>query len=86
MEHSEITRRFASNLRLAMEELGYSQKKLAKKAGCYQSFVSDVVNGKRIVRIHTADRFAKAVGVETWQIFLPKQQFLKVVRKENESE
>ncbi len=74
---NEIVRTFATNLRYAMEKIGYTQDDVAEQARCHQSYVSDIVNGKRVLRLDTAEKFAKVFGLELWQTLLPRREFIK---------
>ncbi len=75
MDTPAIVERFAQNIRYAMQKHRLTQTRIAKKMRCHQSFVSDVVNGKRAVRLQTAERFARAIDMELWHTLMPPKRF-----------
>lgn len=61
-------------LRELMDTRGFDQARLARYAGCSQSFVSQLVNGhKRSCSQELADDLAEALGVPTAVLFVPSE-------------
>ena len=58
----------ARNIRLLRAEKGMSQEALAFDSGINRTYVSDVERGIRNVSLDNISRFAKALGVEAWQL------------------
>ena len=52
------------NLKERLEELGISQRELARRAGIDDSYVCGIINGKRNPSIKIAIAIGKVVGVE----------------------
>lgn len=51
------------NLKFLREKRGYTQTKLADKAGIAQSIISDIESGNRNPRTDTIIKLSKALGV-----------------------
>lgn len=64
----------AENIKFLMKKRGWSQEKLAKKAGVSQRTVSNLLNPGSIdsPTIASAEKIADAFGLQFWHICIPK--------------
>ena len=59
-----ITARFAARLHYFRNERGLTQAALAQKSGLHTNFVSALENQRQIASLVTAERLARALGVD----------------------
>lgn len=62
-------KKLGENLRRIRSKAGISQSDVAKSLGVSRGFVSDIENGKRNPTLATIARIAKAINVETEELF-----------------
>lgn len=62
---------FGTRLRLAREELQYSQEVLAEKAGLHRTYIGQVERGERNISIDNLEKLADAVGQSLWEMLRP---------------
>lgn len=70
-EVSEERLIFARNLRKAREAAKLTQRGVAAKTGCAQSWVSEVETGLISISIDSMARLAHCVGVPLWKLLHP---------------
>jgi len=61
----------ARNLHYLMEDRGWTQAETAKRAGCDQKTISNILNEKKISKLDLVDSIAKAFGLHPWPLILP---------------
>ena len=66
---SDLSSRFGSVLTTKRLELGWTQDKLAEKAGLDRSFISGIERDTRSVSIITLEKLADALGMPTKGLF-----------------
>lgn len=59
------------NVRLRLKELRIPQAELARRAGCPNSYVSNVLHGKRVPGLDVIDRLAEALETTTPELLTP---------------
>lgn len=60
---------FLTNLRRAMDRLGFDQQELAEKSGVHYVTISRILNGHNEPNFETCERLAKAVEIDPPKIF-----------------
>ncbi|MDR0554270.1 MAG: helix-turn-helix transcriptional regulator [Treponema sp.] len=66
-----IRRTLAGNIRKYRKNLGYSQEKLAEKAGLSAQTLNDIEGCRRWVSAMTMTKLAKALHVDEYQLLMP---------------
>jgi len=61
------------NIKRFRSRLGLSQLHLALELGISTTFLSDIETGKKWVSAQTLTQLAKALKIETWELFKPEQ-------------
>jgi transcriptional regulator with XRE-family HTH domain len=61
--------RFGSTVRKYREERGYSQEKLAERAGLHRNYVGGVERGERNVALENIVKLARALSVSPRELF-----------------
>ena len=69
----EIQKAFGDNLRTIRLAHGISQEKLGFAAGMDRTYVNSVEQGKRNVSLVNIVRFAEALGLQTRDLFPPRE-------------
>jgi len=64
-----VKSRFGSRLRKLRDERGYSQEKLAERAGLHRNYVGGVERGERNVALENIVKLAKALSVKPSDLF-----------------
>jgi len=64
----------AGNIKKYRKDLGYSQEKLAEKAGLSSQTLNDIEGCRRWVSSTTLSKLAKALHIAEYQLFLPKNE------------
>ena len=62
----------AANIKRYRQALGFSQMKLAEKAGISTSLVASIETGKKFPSSTSLNKLRKAFNVEIHQLFLPE--------------
>ncbi len=57
-----LTRRIAERIRQKREQFGYSQERLAERAGIHRTYIGAVERGEKNVTVVMLDRIARALG------------------------
>jgi transcriptional regulator with XRE-family HTH domain len=65
-----IRSRFGNTLRKLRKKRGYSQEKLAERAGLHRNYVGDVERGKRNASLVNIVKFAKGLSVPPGDLFV----------------
>jgi transcriptional regulator with XRE-family HTH domain len=64
----------AGNIRKYRKNLGYSQEKLAEKAGLSAQTLNDIEGCRRWVSARTMTKLAKALNVAEYKLLLPENE------------
>ena len=67
-----IRRILAGNIRKYRKNFGYSQEKLAEKAGLSAQTLNDIEGCRRWVSAKTLTKLAKALHIAEYQLFMPE--------------
>jgi transcriptional regulator with XRE-family HTH domain len=67
-----IRRVLAGNIKKYRKDLGYSQEKLAEKAGLSAQTLNDIEGCRRWVSAMTMTKLAKALHVDEYQLLVPE--------------
>ncbi|MDR3723870.1 MAG: helix-turn-helix transcriptional regulator [Terracidiphilus sp.] len=70
MASRSVKFRFGSRLRQFREERGYSQEKLAERAGLHRNYVGGVERGERNVALENIVKLPKALSVSPRELFI----------------
>lgn len=63
----------ASNVIRIIDQSGLKKKAVAEKAGYSEQMLSDMLNGRRIIKIVDVERLGKALGVDVNALFSRKE-------------
>lgn len=69
MASRSVKSRFGTRLREIREERGYSQEKLAERAGLHRNYVGGIERGERNVALENIVKLAKALSVSPRELF-----------------
>jgi len=72
--HLQVIQNVSSNLRLARQQQGWSQEKLAAEAGVSRRMLVNIEAGGSNVSIATVDRLANALGLTFSEVVHPPQR------------
>lgn len=72
MNEEEIRDLFGYNLKRIRKLRNISQIQLAEKVNMAFTFINAIENGKKWVSSESMAKFTKALGIEAYQFFLPK--------------
>lgn len=64
---------FAHNVRQRRTALKLSQEELAERAGVHRTYVGMLERGEKNVTIYNIERIAEALGLEPYQLLIPKR-------------
>ena len=64
-----VKSRFGSTVRKLRDERGYSQEKLAERAGLHRNYVGGIERGERNVALENILKLAKALSVPPKELF-----------------
>ena len=70
MAPRSVKSRFGSTLRKLRDERGYSQEKLAERAGLHRNYIGGVERGERNVGLENIVKLAKALAVPPKDLFI----------------
>ncbi|MCI9408727.1 MAG: helix-turn-helix transcriptional regulator [Oscillospiraceae bacterium] len=72
----DIVKVFGTNVRRYRNEKGISQEKLAELSGLHRTYISDVERFQRSIALENIQRIADALEVETYKLFLEKEDLI----------
>ena len=61
----DIKKQLGQKIRELRQRKGYSQEKLASKAGLHRTYMSDIERGERNVSVENIEKIAKALSVKS---------------------
>lgn len=64
----------ASNVIRIIDCSGLKKKAVAEKAGYSEQMLSDMLNGRKIIKIVDVERLRKALGVDANALFVPRKE------------
>ncbi|MFP5205704.1 MAG: helix-turn-helix domain-containing protein [Acidobacteriota bacterium] len=70
MAPRSVKSRFGITLRKLRDERGYSQEKLAERAGLHRNYIGGVERGERNVGLENIVKLAKALSVSPRDLFV----------------
>ncbi len=65
----DIKKFYGRGIRQRRHELGWSQEKLAEKAGLHRTYVADVERGKRNISLENIIKLTEALGLTPGEFF-----------------
>jgi len=68
----ELKATFGKNVSARRERRGWSQEKLAEKAGVSRNAISDIENGDKFARAKTLVNIARAFETEVYELLKPE--------------
>ncbi len=72
----DIVKVFGTNVCRYRNEKGISQEKLAELSGLHRTYISDVERFQRSIALENIQRIADALEVETYKLFLEKEDLI----------
>lgn len=69
MATRSVKSRFGTRIRKLRDERGYSQEKLAERAGLHRNYVGGVERGERNVALENIVKLARALSVSPRDLF-----------------
>ena len=72
----DIVKVFGTNVRKYRNERGISQEKLAELSGLHRTYISDIERFQRSIALENIQRIADALEVETYKLFLEKEDLI----------
>jgi len=71
-EHIRIV--LAGNIKKHRKKFGYTQEKLAEKAGLSAQTLNDIEGCRRWISARTMTKLAKALNIDEYQLFIPEDK------------
>ncbi len=71
----DIIKVFGKNVRKYRTERRVSQEKFAELCGLHRTYISDIECFRRSISLDNIQKIADALGVETYRLFIPLQDF-----------
>ena len=72
----DIVRVFGTNMKKYRMQRGLSQEAFAEKCGLHRTYISGIERFQRNVSIENIQRIADALDVETYLLFVEKEEVL----------
>ena len=72
----DIVRVFGTNMKKYRMQRGLSQEAFAEKCGLHRTYISSIERFQRNVSIENIQRIADALDVETYLLFVEKEEVL----------
>lgn len=69
----DIIKVFGANLRKYRTAIGLSQEAFAEKCGLHRTYISAIECYRRSIALENVQRIADALGIETYKLFLEKE-------------
>ena len=66
---SEIAKILGQRIRSARTAKGYSQEKLAEKAGCHPTYIGQLERGEKNATVESIEKVAQALGISLSTLF-----------------
>ena len=66
---SEIAKILGLRIRSARTAKGYSQEKLAEKAGCHPTYIGQLERGEKNATVESIEKVAQALGISLSTLF-----------------
>ena len=73
MKISEYNAPVAENIKAIIEEKGLKQVIIAKRAGCSQQMLSDMLAGRKIIKVSDVVLLSSVLGVDANSLFRRKE-------------
>lgn len=74
MDIKELNSPVAENVKRIIAETGIKQIVVAKRIGCTSQELTDMIYGRRIIKINDIPKISSALGVEISTLFHPIQK------------
>lgn len=68
----DILKIFGDNVRMYRKLSGYSQEAFAEKCGLHRTYISAIERYKRSIALENVQHIADALGIETYKLFMKK--------------
>lgn len=74
MDIRQLNAPVAENVKRIIDESGLKQLIVAKRMGCTSQELTDMIYGRRIIKINDVPKFCTALGVDINTLFAPVQE------------
>lgn len=74
MDIKQLNAPVAENVKRIIAESGIKQLAVAKRIGCTPQELTDMIYGRRIIKINDVPKISAALGVEIGTLFRPIQE------------
>ena len=74
--NTSILNIFGENLKRYRIEKGLSQEKFAELCGLHRTYISDIERFKRSISLENIQKISRALGIETYKLFIEKGENL----------
>lgn len=69
----DIVKVFGENLKRYRKELNLSQEEFAERCGLHRTYISSIERFQRNISIENIQRIADGLHIDTYKLFIPKE-------------